>query len=243
MKLKIDKKIVSYPKQDEREKLTSLIINNRGLLNLIDSINIIQGIVGEEGDYISDNVWEIVLEEIRITRQIDESTLMDFKVLWAGMDATKKGHVLEQLVSKLGAYHYDNTDKYSNSSRVYLVEKEGVEYSIKYENNFDVIFCFSEYSVECGRNKLWIDTQQGIEFHEAKKNINNELPADEQGRIKSSMQKKLDFIKEVNSYYPEGKYYIPTFSTQVKRSQDCLIAKGYGFVEIISIKRLIEKYA
>lgn len=64
MKLKIDKKIVSYPKQDEREKLTSLIINNRGLLNLIDSINIIQGIVGEEGDYISDNVWEIVLEEI-----------------------------------------------------------------------------------------------------------------------------------------------------------------------------------
>lgn len=241
MKIQIDDRAIVYGKHDNREKLVNLMLENRALLELIDNINLNQEMLDEEGDSISEDVWDMSIGSM--FGRVGKDVLLEFKKLWSDMNAENKGKVLERLVSRLGAYYFVHTNKYTNDARVYSIHNGTTVYNVTRENDFDVIFYPEDQTVIVSKGKIDVGAQMGIEFHEAKKNINNELPADEKGKIRDRMQRKLDFMKEVYTNYSQGKYYIPTFSTQVEKSEDCLQSRGYGFIEVISIKEIVNKYA
>ncbi len=244
MKLEIDKRVSIYPKGTPIYELTTLIMNNRILFDLIDNINVIEGMVEEvEVEIDISTIIGKAIDNIKVTKKINDENLKRFKYLWEEMSAEDKGIVLEQVVSRLGAYHYIHTDKYANGARVYTIENDSQKHVINKQNNFDIIFYMSKELKDIDKRKIEIQVCEGIEFHEAKKNVNNEIPADENGKIKRSMKNKLELMQEIYRHYPDGKYYIPTFSTFIHNSQKYLKAKGYEFVEIISVKQLYERYS
>lgn len=226
-----NRKCKSKKRKNERAtQLTNLIKENKYLLKCISKV-FIKKALNEGHKFNMDKETDKSLKNLFIQGKINKSETQDFKNIWLKMNDDDIGEFLENIVVLHGPYvcGFEKYD-FSVESKVYESLKN---------NNFDIIFYDSEYSGKYKKEpKIKISGE--IEFHECKKNVCNVIPYDINTKLKESMERKLEFMFQVNNMVKKSKILIPTFAYNVLGSQKFLDNKKYNFIHILGIKQLID---
>ncbi|MDK2999578.1 hypothetical protein [Clostridium perfringens] len=240
MEITISYKNVTYPNNHIIAKLSNLIYNNIKILKLISNIYIL-GENQKEKFLEEPDKYRAFLEQVIksgiVSGHIRKEEANEFLELWFSISDENLGHVLEQLIAKLGPYNR-NMCEYDKSMETKVFETNQ-------ENDFDVVFFDKKFSegYNYGTN---IKIKDYNEFHECKKNVCTFIPFKIDMRVKSNVKRKLDFIKNTYDLKKSGKYYIPTFYPIVYSQRDFLrdYSDGkFSFIEILSVDDLYLRYS
>lgn len=234
MAIKINYSDKYYQKGHEIRELSDLIINNMELLHLLSQACMIYEKAKKDNKNIK--VEDMLEKSINIcvfTGDVSTDIALDFKKKWMNMSAQKIGIVLEQIIAVKGPYKniLNNVD-HSRDVKVYKTNLD---------NNFDVVFFEKKHNLN-NRCEQTINIDGYIEFHECKKNICNHIPNDINKELKKDMKNKIELIKRTKELVVSGGFYIPTFYVNVKAQEKYLDVIGCGYVEILNIDKLIERY-
>lgn len=238
MLIELDKKHKNFPQNHIVSKLSKFFIEKPWGFRMVDQIDILKGLINETEEEIINRVFN----DLKNIFEIEDKELVEFKDLWLQADNNCKGDLLEYVISNLGAYHFSHSSaSYVNESRVYSIKKDDCINPINRLNDLDVVFFCNRNSI-VENKRISVCVKNGVEFHEAKKNVTNEIPANLEKDPNKRMKNKLELMRDIYLLYPEGKYFIPTFSSYIRPCQQYLDAHGYGFIEIISVNQLLSRY-
>lgn len=243
MFVKLDKKCKKYPKEHIISILGDFFLENPWAFHVVDSFQVKSKLLKNKKDeWPEERILDYVLEELKDIYDIENCEREEFKDLWCKISNEDIGLLLEHLVSRLGSYYFPHkNNSFVNESKVYEIQRENGVKIIKQENDFDVIFFYDE-NCSCNDERLIVSVLNGIEFHEAKKNVTNEIPNNLTRDPHKRMKNKLELMKEIHEVYPNGKYFISTFSSFVDPCQNYLDMNGYDFVEILCVNKLMDRY-
>lgn len=185
----------------------------------------------EEIKIINDYFFDKELEG-----EISEEEAEELKELYIKIGIDGSGDALEELIALLGPY-----DRSDYETPIYT--RDGKIFEAGSDKNFDVIFC--EKNKKKYSNGCRIIINSLGEFYECKRNIANVIPYNIEDE-KCDILDKLDFIHDVYTLHKDGKYYIPTYYSNIESHQEFLnnaYNGKYKFITILGKNELIKLYS
>lgn len=240
MGITINYKSIEYGKEHIITKLTNIILDNIKILKVISNLYLIEGNLKKEK--IKDlsmkrTLWKSSIKNSIIAGLITKDEADEFLMLWNNISSENLGRVLEQLISNLGPYNYDEFIDFGKSMDVIVDET-------KINNSFDVVF-FNKNICKIDEVEQKVEIKGYSEFHECKKNVCTYIPSDYNRELKNDVKRKLDFIKSTYTLLKDGDFYIPTLYPIVNSQREFLKVYNngeYSFIEILDIGQLYSKY-